>query len=147
MGQAPLVLPGGFVVDLSGRRVARDNLVAIGPGCKKQVMEAMFPPGVHQNVSLGRLSVELSVSPRTSCTPYRIYIALQIGFIRTEQYCMCCNAHITLHCPPQEGDERRRFRCTPHLSAEGHLAFLREQMATWLEARVGAGYFLSVCLD
>jgi hypothetical protein len=147
MGQAPLVLPGGLVVEISGRLVARDNLVVVGPGLKKQVMEEMFPPGVYQNVSLGRLSVELAVSPPTSRTPYRIYIALQIGFIRTEQYCMCCNAHITLHCPPQERDDQKRFRCTPHLSAEGHLAFLREEMATWLEARVGPGYFLPVRLD
>jgi hypothetical protein len=149
MGQAPVApLPGGFVVlGTGGFQIARDNLVALGPGYKKEVMELMFPPGVYQNVSLGRLSVDLSVSPATSRTPYRIYIALHFEFIRTEQYCMCCNAHITLHCPPQEGEDKKRFRCPPHLASEANLAILREQMATWLEGRVGAGYFLPVCLD
>ena len=142
MGMTPL--PGGHgVIGISGSPLYRDSLVNVGQEYKKKLMQRIFPPGVTKWVSLGRLSVELSVAPVSSC----IYVSLVVGFMRTDAWCMCCSAHITLHKPPQERDDQKRFRCSPHLSSEKELAILRERMATWLEKRVGDGYFLRVCMD
>ena len=142
MGMTPL--PGGHgVIGTDGSPLYHDSLVNVSWRHKKELMALTFPPGTYLWVSLGRLSVNLEVAPDTS----RVYISLDIGFMRTDAWCMCCSAHITLHCPPQDREDQEDFRCPPQLSSETNLAILRERMATWLEKRVGEGYFLRVRYD
>ena len=124
-------------------RLYFDSLVPVPVGRKKELVKHVFPEGVYRWISLGKLSVVLQVDPVTSC----IYVGLAIEFIRTGTMCMSCAAHITLHNPRQEREDQKRFRCPPHLKCEADLAKLREQMAQWLQKRVGEGYFLRVRMD
>ena len=107
---------------------------------RKALIHYLFPHGVHQWISLGRLSVDLSVDQST----FEVYLGLSVEFIRTDAMCLECAAGLTLHKPPQGNI---RFRCPPHLSGESILGPLREQMADWLAKREGDGYFLRVWLD
>ena len=76
---------------------------------RKALIHHLFPHGVHQWISLGRLSVDLSVDQATC----EVYVGISAGFIRTDAMCLDCVAGSTLHKPPQGNI---RFRC-PTLEA------------------------------